>query len=124
MYYWEANKDNVNWPTHDPCMENEANQKTGVKNPGGQLYLVDYPTSCEWVKTKYPWVTSGQYWIMIPGTHEPVAVYCDMETASGGWTLVWSYGFTDYENFNNPGNAVLPIPSSGSTLSCGLSYFM
>ena len=50
---------------------------------------------------------------MIPGTHEPVAVYCDMETASGGWTLVWSYGFTDYENFNNPGNAVLPIPSSG-----------
>ena len=83
MYYWNANKD-VNWPTHDPCARNGANQKLGVSNPGGQLYVMDYPMSCEQVKTDYPWVTSGQYWIMIPGTYEPVKVYCDMETASGG----------------------------------------
>ncbi len=79
MYYWNANKD-VNWPTHDPCAQNGANHKLGVSNPGGQLYLMDYPTSCEHVKTEYLWVTSGQYWIMIPGTYEPVKVYCDMET--------------------------------------------
>ena len=28
-----------NWPTHDPCGKNEPNQKTGVSNPGGQIYL-------------------------------------------------------------------------------------
>ncbi len=34
-----------------------------------------------------------------------------METDGGGWTLVWSYTFTDYENFLADGNAVTPRPS-------------
>ena len=29
----------------------------------------------------------------------------------GGWTLVYSYTFTDYSSFTSPGNAVTPRPS-------------
>ena len=29
----------------------------------------------------------------------------------GGWTLVWSYTFTDYANFDSGSNAVIPRPT-------------
>src|SRR5262249_12037905 len=37
-----------------------------------------------------------------------------MTTAEGGWTLVWSYGFTDYAAFNANANAVTPRPDWGN----------
>ena len=37
--------------------------------------------------------------------------YCDQQTAGGGWTLVWSYTFTDYKNFGSGSNAVTPRPT-------------
>ena len=114
MYYWDGNTHTF-WPTHDPCTGYNGNQEKGVGNPGGQVYLRDYPKSCQELKIKYPSAESGKHWILIQGTNKPVEVYCDMNTASGGWTLVWSYGFTDYNNFQSPGNAVTPIPSSGWT---------
>ncbi|PFX13239.1 hypothetical protein AWC38_SpisGene22699 [Stylophora pistillata] len=36
---------------------------------------------------------------------------CDQQTDRGGSTLVWSYTFTDYSNFNRGSNAVTPRPS-------------
>ena len=33
-----------------------------------------------------------------------------MDTNGGGWALVWSYTFTDYENFANKANAITPRP--------------
>ena len=33
-----------------------------------------------------------------------------MTTDSGGWTLVWSYKFTNYNQFSSTNNAVTPIP--------------
>ena len=34
-----------------------------------------------------------------------------METQEGGWTLVYSYTFTNYNNFNSGSNAITPHPT-------------
>ena len=34
-----------------------------------------------------------------------------METDGGGWTLVWSYSFTNYGHFNHKSNAITPRPN-------------
>ena len=34
-----------------------------------------------------------------------------METDGGGWTLVWSYSFTNYGHFNSKSNAITPRPN-------------
>ena len=37
-YYFDGNK-NTNWPTHDPCGTNQANQLNGVANPHGNIFI-------------------------------------------------------------------------------------
>ena len=78
LFIWWDGSTSLRWPTHDPCGMNTASHKTGVSNPGGQLYLSNYPTSCADVKTKYPWVGRGQYWILEPGAVNVTVVDCDI----------------------------------------------
>ena len=69
--------------------------------------------NCKDLKNKTPSVSSGVYWIDPDGGSHGNAfeVYCDQQTDGGGWTLVWSYTFTDYKNFNSYSNAVTPRPT-------------
>ena len=69
--------------------------------------------NCRDLKLKVPSAASGVYWIDPDGGSHGNAfqAFCDQQTAGGGWTLVWSYTFTDYKNFGSGSNAVTPHPT-------------
>ena len=69
--------------------------------------------NCKDLKQKVPSAESGVYWIDPDGGSHSNAfqAYCDQQMDEGGWTLVWSYTFTDYSSFTSGGNAVTPRPS-------------
>ncbi|XP_067040590.1 uncharacterized protein [Acropora muricata] len=66
--------------------------------------------SCKVIKTENPLGGSGLYWIN-PDGGKVFQAYCDQEFDGGGWTLVYSYNFTNYRNFASGTNAVWPRPS-------------
>ena len=69
--------------------------------------------NCKDLKNRRPSVASGVYWIDPDGGYHgnSFEAYCDQKTDGGGWTLVWSYTFTDYSSFTSSKNAVTPRPT-------------
>eukprot|EP00795_Rhopilema_esculentum_P017236 gene17236-8793_t len=60
-------------------------------------------------------LNSGRYWLSPKDDGLPFVGYCDMDTEHGGWTLAYSYTFTNFQKFRGSDNTITPVPSWSKT---------
>jgi len=64
--------------------------------------------SCQDIKERGG-TSTGNYYITLD--QQTLLVHCDQDTAEGGWTLVYSYTFTNFKHFDTLANALTPRPN-------------
>lgn len=66
-------------------------------------------TCLDYYEAGYP---SGSYYVKPDGFRKnPMCVFCNMDLEGGGWTLVYRYGFNNYDDFTDSTNFVTHIPT-------------
>jgi len=107
------------YPTMDELLDladelkNLKSQLQGLIREAKLGKTKDHPArSCKDLRSHSDGIlNSGRYWLSPKDNGLPFIGYCDMDNEGGGWTLAYSYTFTNFHKFRGSDNTITPVPS-------------